>query len=177
MTRLETIEQKLEELKKAQAQVVGTETEVYTRIVGYYRSVRNWNRGKKEEYNYRRLFSPEQGSPQAHTRELNQQAEQAPLQGDQGELDFPRDGQGLHYIYFYRTTCPNCPSVKQWLAESSLQGRAFNVDEDRGYEEAVKFQIYASPTVVFIDQEGNEVCRATSVESLDTIFSGEAVTV
>ena len=37
---------------KAELQDVhGTTTEVYARIVGYYRSVRNWNRGKREEYN------------------------------------------------------------------------------------------------------------------------------
>ncbi|HDQ13790.1 MAG TPA: ribonucleoside triphosphate reductase [Sediminispirochaeta sp.] len=36
----------------------GREAEVYTRIVGYYRSVRNWNKGKKEEYGQRKLYEP-----------------------------------------------------------------------------------------------------------------------
>ena len=31
----------------------GTKTEVYTRIVGYYRQVGNWNKGKREEYKER----------------------------------------------------------------------------------------------------------------------------
>ncbi len=34
----------------------GEETEVYTRIVGYYRPVKNWNRGKKSEYNDRLTY-------------------------------------------------------------------------------------------------------------------------
>ncbi len=34
----------------------GEETEVYTRIVGYYRPVNNWNRGKKSEYQDRQTF-------------------------------------------------------------------------------------------------------------------------
>ncbi len=34
----------------------GEETEVYTRIVGYYRPVKNWNRGKKSEYNDRMTY-------------------------------------------------------------------------------------------------------------------------
>jgi len=34
----------------------GEETEVYTRIVGYYRPVKNWNRGKKSEYNDRKTY-------------------------------------------------------------------------------------------------------------------------
>ena len=41
-----------EEMENAQ----GTECEVYARIVGYYRSVKNWNRGKREEYGERRMF-------------------------------------------------------------------------------------------------------------------------
>ena len=35
----------------------GKETEVYARIVGYYRPVKNWNKGKSEEYLDRRLFA------------------------------------------------------------------------------------------------------------------------
>jgi anaerobic ribonucleoside-triphosphate reductase len=34
----------------------GEETEVYSRIVGYYRPVQNWNRGKKSEYRARKIF-------------------------------------------------------------------------------------------------------------------------
>ena len=34
----------------------GEETEVYARIVGYYRPVQNWNLGKKSEYHNRKLY-------------------------------------------------------------------------------------------------------------------------
>jgi len=37
----------------------GEETEVYSRIVGYYRPVQNWNLGKKSEYRDRKLFKPD----------------------------------------------------------------------------------------------------------------------
>ncbi len=36
----------------------GQETEVYTRVVGYYRPVKMWNRGKQEEYSQRKMFTP-----------------------------------------------------------------------------------------------------------------------
>ena len=36
----------------------GEETEVYSRIVGYYRPVKNWNLGKKSEYRDRKMFKP-----------------------------------------------------------------------------------------------------------------------
>jgi ribonucleoside-triphosphate reductase (formate) len=34
----------------------GKETEVYSRIVGYYRSLKNWNNGKRNEFAGRRTF-------------------------------------------------------------------------------------------------------------------------
>jgi len=37
----------------------GEETEVYSRIVGYYRPVQNWNLGKKSEYRDRKIYKPE----------------------------------------------------------------------------------------------------------------------
>lgn len=42
-------------------QVKGTPTEVYTRIVGYHRSVPFWNKGKKEEYKHRLPFKINEG--------------------------------------------------------------------------------------------------------------------
>ena len=35
----------------------GKEAEVYTRIVGYYRPVNRWNKGKQEEYRQRTEYS------------------------------------------------------------------------------------------------------------------------
>ncbi len=34
------------------------EAEVYTRVVGYYRPVKMWNKGKREEYSQRKMFTP-----------------------------------------------------------------------------------------------------------------------
>lgn len=31
-------------------------TEVYSRIVGYFRPVQTWNKGKKEEFSQRKVF-------------------------------------------------------------------------------------------------------------------------
>lgn len=35
----------------------GKQTEVYSRVVGYYRPVQNWNKGKKEEYKQRKVYA------------------------------------------------------------------------------------------------------------------------
>ena len=47
---------KIEELKAELAGVKGTECEVYSRIVGYFRPVKQWNNGKQEEYADRVTF-------------------------------------------------------------------------------------------------------------------------
>ena len=59
MRTIEQIDSEIEQVKRELENVHGKTTEVYARIVGYYRSVRNWNKGKREEYNHRVMFSPE----------------------------------------------------------------------------------------------------------------------
>lgn len=40
--------------KKIRIRVIPTE--IYSRIVGYYRPLQNWNKGKAEEYTQRRML-------------------------------------------------------------------------------------------------------------------------
>lgn len=53
---IEQINSKISLIKSEIENVKGTECEVYARIVGYYRSVKNWNAGKAEEYKHRVSF-------------------------------------------------------------------------------------------------------------------------
>lgn len=53
---LEQIEKEIEETKTALTNVHGNETEVYTRIVGYYLAVKNWNKGKRHEFDLRKIL-------------------------------------------------------------------------------------------------------------------------
>jgi ribonucleoside-triphosphate reductase (formate) len=48
----------------------GEETEVYSRIVGYYRPVQNWNLGKKSEYRDRKLFKADVQRAKGKTGEV-----------------------------------------------------------------------------------------------------------
>ena len=50
------IDKEIEELTVKLNTTKGREIEVYTRIVGYYRSVKNFNPGKKAEYKTRYDF-------------------------------------------------------------------------------------------------------------------------
>lgn len=53
------------------------ETEVYSRIVGYYRPVKQWNKGKQSEYQDRRLF--EAGNEATNGYELEESSYPSPV--------------------------------------------------------------------------------------------------
>ena len=59
MRSVAEIDSEIERVKQEMEDERGTECEVYARIVGYYRSIRNWNKGKREEYGKRVVFSQE----------------------------------------------------------------------------------------------------------------------
>ena len=53
---LENIDSRIDALNSRIKEIEGRPTEVYSRIVGYYRSVKNWNNGKSAEYKVRKTF-------------------------------------------------------------------------------------------------------------------------
>ncbi len=164
--RYEAIDREIEELKAEKASVKGTETEVYSRIVGYYRSVKNWNLGKKEEYKNRQVFTELDGK-------------EAPVQlGRVPEAARPEAGMAgeiSSYRYFYRTSCPNCPPMKKALDELAIEGESLNVDMERGMEEAARLMIFASPTVIFTNREGQEVFRTSKPSDVTSLFERNEV--
>ena len=176
MRTVEIINKEIDELKERMMTVKGTDTEVYTRIVGYYRSVKNWNKGKRDEYNKRKLFS-QPGRPSIReavgstvsTATFNEK----PSPNRDSLSASTADPAG--YYYFFRSTCPNCPPVKNWLDNFHINGKALNVDEKDGFEMATSYKIYSSPTVIFHDDEGQEIYRATDVNALDALFAQVSV--
>lgn len=55
-TKLKEIDEQIAQVRSELENVHGTQTEVYARIVGYYRAVRNWNKGKADEFKKRKMF-------------------------------------------------------------------------------------------------------------------------
>jgi len=148
---METREQKvarLAELKAALVSVEGTQTEVYSRIVGYYRSVRNWNAGKREEFGQRVEFSFPAGSAVTayNSRSI------------------------VSYILFAREACPNCPPVKEYLSGSLLSGSVADVDTEEGLDLARQYEVLSTPTAILLDAHGEEVTRARSREQLEGLL-------
>ncbi len=182
MERAQEIENRISELKNALTQVEGTQTEVYTRIVGYYRSLKNWNRGKREEYDHRVTFEPESaGTPGAHShRSLTADPDTAQAPAAEAfaaaaiaaaSIATPVAPAAVRsYAYFFRESCPNCPPVRTYVENLSLNGEMVDVDTGEGMEQAVQHQILSTPTVILMDENGAPVAQAGSVAQLRSIL-------
>lgn len=164
------------------ANVRGTATEVYARIVGYYRSVRNWNKGKREEYNHRKLFVADEGkialrlgghaaiaTPDAiASAGANLGAAMAAASDS-----VTRPGAVDHIEVFTRKACPNCPPVKECVASLSLAKAEIDVDTEKGFARAAELGVFSTPTVVLFDAAGAEVSRAFTARELKSALARE----
>ena len=144
---LQEINHDIEVVKNQLDNVSGTPTEVYARIVGYYRSVRNWNKGKKDEYQQRKMFSSEIAKP---------------LKKESKSI--------VSYEVFVRKTCPNCPPVKDFLLISRLNGKLIDADTEEGLGLAAEKGVLSTPTVIFYDDFGSEIARCHSISEIKEIM-------
>ena len=169
MRTLEQVEQEIAETKAALNDVHGTETEVYARIVGYYRAVKHWNRGKRDEFDQRKLFSLEE------TKDFDTTIASIKNNVEKKEevktVEVITDSNSVTYELYTRKTCPNCPPVKDFMSNLEMPGRAIDVDTEEGLAEAAKKGIFASPTVIFYNKEGIETARCHNVEELEAVFN------
>jgi ribonucleoside-triphosphate reductase len=120
-------------------------TEVYSRITGYYRPVQNWNEGKSQEYKERKLYQPEM-SRQVGNGEI---AATSLSKGSHHDVISEMPDQG---VYFFTTkSCPNCKLAKTFLEKSGIAFQQVDAEEDR--ELAKKLKVKQAPTVVVVDHQ------------------------
>lgn len=172
---LETVEAEIAKTQEALENVKGTETEVYARIVGYYRSVRNWNKGKRDEYSHRKMFvydGPESDPERTVTPAVQEVAE--PQTED--AVAAVSDSDITSYEFFARKTCPNCPPVKAYLAGVSIPGTYVDVDSEEGLARAAELGVFAAPTVIMYNAAGEEIARAHNAQELDVAMHAAPVT-
>ena len=50
----------LREVKEEEKVVQAVKAEVYSRVVGYYRPIQDWNEGKREEFGDRRYLTTQE---------------------------------------------------------------------------------------------------------------------
>ena len=133
--------------------ICGKEAEVYSRITGYYRPVKNWNDGKRQEYKNRTVYdiihskSPEQKmkSYGAAEKLAEQAAGKEEPKAAAAADKIEEDGMYL----FTTSTCPNCKMAKKMLEGEELE----IIDAEKNPEMAKEFGIMQAPTLVITDGE------------------------
>lgn len=111
----------------------GQEAEVYSRITGYYRPVKNWNDGKAQEFKDRKVYYV-------------------------GDSDLQPDvwspTQGKELLLFTTPTCANCAMTKKALSEAGIAYRVIDASEHQDLIE--KYGILQAPTLVAVTNSGAE---------------------
>jgi len=140
----------------------GEEAEVYSRITGYYRPVKNWNKGKQSEYKKRSEYSLTESLKSEKCKALELTAEQL---SDKVELT-----EGTSFKFFYSDNCVKCPPVKEYIKTLGLNGQFVNAYSDEGIDEAQNFGVRSLPAVVFLEN-GVVLNTAHSIEGIRQCLS------
>lgn len=147
----------------------GKATEVYSRITGYYRPVRNWNDGKSSEFENRKTYEPEELF--SVNRNLFEEAGvDEPRVGTQtlgraNRVEAPKSNSDAEKVILVTTkTCPNCQAAKNYLNQAGIEYDVILADEADGAEIAVQYNISAAPTLIV--QSGEEAELYSNVSNI-----------
>jgi len=117
------------------------ETEVYSRITGYYRPVKNWNDGKSQEFKDRKEYDlnhshlTHEGCVCGH----DHSHDNVPVQETAPETED-------RLILFATRTCPNCRMARTFLDNAGIAYDEVYADEDEAMSD--KYGIRQAPTLV-----------------------------
>lgn len=117
--------------------VCGQEAEVYSRITGYYRPVKNWNAGKTQEYKNRMSYDV---------------ANSALKKGEKAAARIvaaveKKNEEYAPGTYLFTTkTCPNCKIAKEFLKGMDYQV----VDAEENQQLTEQFGVMQAPTLVVV---------------------------
>jgi ribonucleoside-triphosphate reductase len=141
------------------------ETEVYSRITGYYRPVKNWNDGKSQEFKDRQVYQLGasklmQADTDAAQAALSEQTDvPAPTEETAAMLDAAlqcsvQDDALSAGVYVVATkTCSNCKRAEQLLDEAGVTYEKVLAEDNP--ELAQRFQIMQAPTLLEVATDGS----------------------
>ena len=147
----------------------GNATEVYSRITGYYRPVRNWNDGKSSEFENRKTYEPEELFS-VNRNLLEEAGVEMPRVGTQtlgraNRVEAPKSNSDAEKVILVTTkTCPNCQAAKNYLNQAGIEYDVIFADEADGAEIAVQYNISAAPTLIV--QSGEEAELYSNVSNI-----------
>ena len=132
----------------------GKEAEVYSRITGYYRPVKNWNDGKAQEYKERKVYDLTK-SVLTHT---------GPKTTDTCACDAENNAPALSdgVYLFASATCPNCKIAETLLGKANVAYTKILAEENVALAESLK--IKQAPTLVSV--VNGEVEKFVSVPNI-----------
>ena len=139
----------------------GKEAEVYSRITGYYRPVKNWNVGKAQEYKERKVYNIAT-SVLTHTGPRAEACDCA----DEARTNLLGDGVYL----FASATCPNCKIAEALLSKAGVAYTKILAEENVALAESLK--IRQAPTLVQV--EGGEATKYVSVPEVKKFIQATA---
>lgn len=118
-----------------------SQTEVWSRITGYYRPIQNWNEGKAQEFKERKEYdighSVLKGKDVLHEFNHNEQPHK--------EIKTNTDDE---FLLFTTKTCPNCKIAITWLNQANIKYKIINAEENQALTK--KYKIMLAPTLVII---------------------------
>ena len=147
----------------------GKATEVYSRITGYYRPVRNWNDGKSSEFENRKTYEPEELFS-VNRNLLEEAGVDEPRVGTQtlgraNRVEAPKSNSDAEKVILVTTkACPNCQAAKNYLNQAGIEYDVILADEADGAEIAVQYNVSAAPTLIV--QSGEEAELYSNVSNI-----------
>jgi len=117
----------------------GKEAEVYSRITGYYRPVKNWNDGKSQEFKDRKVYDISRSK-----------LRRAGIAGAQVTAEVEASSPTPSDLMLFATrTCPNCRQAEELLREAGIAYRKVLAEENPDL--SVRYGIRQAPTLVADD--------------------------
>lgn len=125
----------------------GGQTEVYSRITGYYRPVQNWNDGKAQEFKDRTVYNLG-ASHLKNERTVSHTVE------DGKHEDAPKASSGARVMLFTTKTCPNCKIAYTLLDKANIGYE--KIDAEAQEDLTMKYGIRQAPTLIVTDGDRYE---------------------
>ena len=125
----------------------GGQTEVYSRITGYYRPVQNWNDGKAQEFKDRTVYNLG-ASHLKNERTVSHTVE------DGKHEETPKASNGARVMLFTTKTCPNCKIAYTLLDKANIGYE--KIDAEAQEDLTMKYGIRQAPTLIVTDGDRYE---------------------
>ena len=124
----------------------GAVTEVYSRITGYYRPVKNWNDGKAAEFKKRTEYDIKASMENFQGRLVKEEkpAEEVCACESEGQSKL---------ILFATKTCPNCKMACKFLDNAGLSYDKLYAEENADLVKT--YEIKQAPTLVVVHDDGS----------------------